>query len=85
MLLYFIFLGAFHGKTPPQIYEMCRQKYGDIYKERIFHFSFVHLFDPDDFETVFRADGKYPIREAFMTLTHYNKKYNGNVQGIITR
>ncbi|CAC5408175.1 unnamed protein product [Mytilus coruscus] len=76
--------GAFHGKTPPQIYEMCRQKYGDIYKERIFHFSFVHVFDPDDFETVFRADGKYPIREAFMTLTHFNRKYNGNVQGIIT-
>ena len=44
----------------------------------------IHVFDPDDFETVFRSDGKYPIREAFMTLAHYNKHYNNGLQGVIT-
>lgn len=77
-------LGEFHGKTPKQVFEMCRKKYGNIYKEKIFHFSFVHLFDPNDFETVFRSDDKYPVREAFMTLAHYNKKYNADIQGIVT-
>ena len=38
------------------------------YKEKILHYIFVHIFDPNDFETVIRSDGKYPTREAFMTL-----------------
>jgi hypothetical protein len=44
------------------------------YKEKILHYIFVHIFDPNDFETVIRSDGKYPTREAFMTLAQYNKK-----------
>lgn len=76
--------GKFHGKTPIDIYKECRSSYGNIYKEKILHFTFVHIFDPNDFETVFRSDGKYPIREAFLTLAHYNKKYNGGTQGILT-
>ena len=55
------------------------------YREKILHYTFVHIFDPNDFETVIRSDGKYPTREAFMTLAHYNKKYNNGVQGILTR
>lgn len=68
-----------------QIYKECRNTYGDIYKMKILHFNFVHIFDPNDFETVFRSDGKHPKREAFLTLNHYNKKYNGGTQGILTR
>ena len=64
---------------------MCRNKYGNIYKDKILNFNFVHIFDPKDFETVFRSDGKYPIREAFLTLSYYNKKYNNEIQGIVTR
>lgn len=68
-----------------QIYKECRNTYGDIYKMKIHRFNFVHIFDPNDFETVFRSDGKHPKREAFLTLNHYNKKYNGGTQGILTR
>ena len=77
-----IFAGEFHGNTPLQNYEKYRNTYGNMYKEKILHYTFVHIFDPNDFETVFRSDGKYPTREA---LCHYSKKYNNGVQGILTR
>ncbi|KAJ8299736.1 hypothetical protein KUTeg_023796 [Tegillarca granosa] len=77
--------GKFHGLQHNEVTDMCQKEYGTIYKETILPgFTLVHLFDPNDIETVFRADGKYPMREAFHTLAHFNKKFNNNTQGLLT-
>lgn len=64
----------------------CAEQYGSIYRE-IFvpGIEFVHISDPKDIEEVFRSDSQHPIRQAFFMLSHYNKKYNENVQGLLTR
>lgn len=77
--------GKFHGLQHNEVTDMCQKEYGTIYKETILTgFTLVHVFDPNDIETVFRADGKYPQREAFHTLAHFNKKFNNNTQGLLT-
>ena len=64
-----------------------RDMYGDVIKENIVPglLTLVHVFNPKDIETIYRHEGKYPIRQAFFMLKRYNEKYNNNVSGIISR
>lgn len=78
--------GRFHKKQFMDMHRECAEQYGSIYRE-IFvpGVEFVHISDPKDIEEVFRSDSQHPIRQAFFMLSHYNKKYNENVQGLLTR
>lgn len=68
------------------IHRECVEQYGPIYRETFVPgIEFVHISDPKDIEEVFRSDSQHPIRQAFFMLSHYNKKYNENVQGLLTR
>ena len=52
-------------------------EYGPIYKENmIFGKSTVHVIDPEDFEKVFRAEGKYPRRPLVDVWVEYRKRRN---------
>lgn len=68
------------------MHKECAEQYGPIYRETILPgLEFVHISDPKDIEEVFRSDSKHPVRQAFFMLAHYNKKFNENVQGLLTR
>lgn len=50
------------------------RRYGPIVKEEFqWGKPVVHLFDPDDFEKVFRYQGRYPIRRISDFLVHYRR------------
>ncbi|XP_067656061.1 probable cytochrome P450 12a5, mitochondrial [Haliotis asinina] len=61
-----------------------RSMFGDIIREEVVPgFFLLHLYKPEDYETVYRNDGKYPVRNSFFMLRRYNKKYNNGIHGII--
>lgn len=39
----------------------------------------LHLFDPNDFETVYQADGKYPKRNSVPSFVYYRKNCRPDV------
>ena len=47
--------------------------YGKIYKERMGQ-DIVNLFDPADIETVYRAEGKYPVRPVMPLIAVASKR-----------
>ncbi|GFY47387.1 ecdysone 20-monooxygenase, partial [Trichonephila inaurata madagascariensis] len=50
------------------------RRYGPIVREEFeWGKPVVHLFDPDDFEKVFRYQGRYPIRRISDFLVHYRR------------
>ena len=52
-------------------------KHGPIYKEEFSGRPVVHIMDPDDFQIVFRADGKYPQRaDVFGIWLDHRKRRN---------
>ena len=58
-----------------------KKKYGPIMKQRIGSEYYVFLFDADDFETVFKAEGPYPFREELHIVTTYCRR-NGKPIGM---
>lgn len=49
-----------------------RSKYGPIVRERVSDkLTIVHLFDPDDIESLFRQDGGHPNRRSFIAMLKY--------------
>ncbi|XP_022338731.1 cytochrome P450 302a1, mitochondrial-like [Crassostrea virginica] len=77
--------GRFHKRQFMDMHKECAEQYGPIYRETILPgLEFVHISDPKDIEEVFRSDSKHPVRQAFFMLAHYNKKFNENVQGLLT-
>ena len=57
---------------------------GPIYKENLMLMptEVLHVQDPDDFEKVFRAEGKYPRRLMFDFMVEHRKRRN-HFPGII--
>ena len=51
-------------------------KYGPIFKENMLGFNAVHITDPDDYERVFRAEGKYPRRPLVDAWVQHRKRRN---------
>ena len=50
-------------------------QYGPIFKEQVTEKTpVVHLMEPKDFETVFRAEGKYPKRTQLYFLEEYSRR-----------
>ena len=74
----------FYRKTkgftkPYKMHDVMFAKYGPIYKEELLGRPTVHLMDPNDFEKVFRADGKYPKRpNLFDHMTEHRRRRTGN-------
>ena len=58
-----------------------KKKYGPIMKQRIGSEYYVFLFDADDFETIFKAEGPYPFREELHIVTTYCRR-NGKPIGM---
>lgn len=55
--------------------QLNRQRYGPIVREQITrNHSILHLFDPNDIETFFRADGKEPHRRSHRALLKYRRE-----------
>ncbi|XP_070194782.1 probable cytochrome P450 12a5, mitochondrial [Littorina saxatilis] len=71
---------SFEGKTT-----RLQELYGPIVREHVMlGFKMVHLYRPRDMETVYRAEGTRPRRDAFRTLKKYNEDFSNGVQGILT-
>ena len=74
----------FYRKTkgftkPYKMHDVMFAKYGPIYKEELLGRPTVHLMDPNDFEKVFRAEGKYPKRpNLFDHMTEHRRRRTGN-------
>ena len=49
-------------------------KYGPIVRETLYGSNnLVHIFDPDDMETLFRSEGKFPARRSHRALMKYRR------------
>ncbi|XP_071100115.1 probable cytochrome P450 12a5, mitochondrial [Haliotis cracherodii] len=76
--------GPLHGMTFYEKVCKLRSMFGEIIREEVVPgFHLLHLYKPEDYETVYRNDGKYPVRNSFFMLQRYNKKYNDGIHGII--
>jgi len=55
-----------------------REHYGPIVREQLTeNLTILHLFDPDDVESLFRQDGKYPCRRSHRALLKYRRDRPG--------
>lgn len=69
---YLPLIGDYHIDELRANADFNRKKYGNIVREKIHDkLTVLHLFDPDDIETLFRQDGKYPSRRAHIALLKY--------------
>lgn len=61
-------------------------KYGPIFKENVLvqGSQTVHVTDPDDFERIFRAEGKYPQRPPIDIWVEYRKRRNYFFLGVFS-
>ena len=83
---YMFISGRLYNIDPIENNKRMYKQYGPIVKESVGNmFTVVHLFNPDDIETVYRNDGKIPQRHAFFMLQTYNTRRANNVQGLLTR
>ena len=51
-------------------------EHGPIFKNNILGQTMVHITDPDDFEKVFRAEGKFPRRPPVDIWVEHRKRRN---------
>ena len=64
-----IVVGEYDFERPIESFAMKHEKYGNIVREEILPgVVLYHLFDPADFEKIFRNSGKYPERLPFQSL-----------------
>ena len=58
-----------------KLMEKLFHEYGPIFKEQVTEKTpVVHVMEPKDFETVYRAEGKYPRRMQMYFLEEYNRR-----------
>ena len=58
-----------------KLMEKLFDEYGPIFKEQVTEKTpVVHVMEPKDFETVYRAEGKYPRRMQMYFLEEYNRR-----------
>ncbi|XP_037910565.1 probable cytochrome P450 12a4, mitochondrial [Hermetia illucens] len=75
--------GKFTTLNLPDIFEEYRQQYGEIFK-MIGMFGKpdnVLVFDPKDFETIYRTEGVWPVRRGLDTVEHYRRKVRPDIFG----
>ena len=79
----FAFVGKYELTNRSELLAQQKDKYGPIIKTKMGPYWFVHVFDPDDIETVFRSDSKYPERFMIPLLSIYEKRMN-RIPGVAT-
>ncbi|XP_036331397.1 uncharacterized protein LOC118743033 isoform X2 [Rhagoletis pomonella] len=82
--------GEFHNLNYMEMNKILRKRYGDMFllKGIFSRPSTVFTYNADDFETIYRNEGIWPIREALMTFDHFRKVkrpdfFKGN-SGLVT-
>ncbi|KAK3591923.1 hypothetical protein CHS0354_005143 [Potamilus streckersoni] len=76
--------GRFHGMDLKSSMAALYKLYGPVVKESLpAGKTVVHVFHPEDAQTVARVDGRAPIRYAFFMLSQYYKR-NRLLPGLIT-
>lgn len=69
--------GKYHNLNSMDLMTRLLNDYGEIAKLPGFSGKrdMVFLFDPNDFETIFRTEGKYPVRRGLDTLEYFRGTY----------
>lgn len=69
--------GKYYNLNATDLMTKVLDDYGEIAKLPGFSGKrdMVFLFDPNDFETVFRTEGKYPVRRGLETLEYFRGVY----------
>ncbi|XP_055691191.1 uncharacterized protein LOC129794464 [Lutzomyia longipalpis] len=69
--------GQYSGVSMSEVHKKMRNLYGPIYrlKGTFGKGDIVLVFDPKDFEVVYRTEGTFPIRRGLDSLTYYRKVY----------
>ncbi|XP_062548455.1 cytochrome P450 CYP12A2-like [Armigeres subalbatus] len=74
--------GRYHNANFPQMHRLFREDYGDLVKMPgiLGRNDVLMSFRPDDYETLFRSEGQWPIRRGFFdTFVHYRQKVRPDV------
>ena len=70
-------VGEYNFERPVDSFAKKHEKYGDVLREELLPgVVLYHLFDPADFEKLFRGIGKYPERLSLQSLAKYRKENN---------
>ena len=68
------FLGEYSHKDSILRDSLKLRQFGEIVREEIFPgLTLVHLFHPDDMESVYRHNGRFPARGLVNALAKYRK------------
>lgn len=75
--------GKYFKKELDEITQGHRQDYGDLFKfPSIFgSFEFITTHRPEDFQTVFRTEGQWPVRTVLDTMVYYRTKVRPDIFG----
>lgn len=65
--------GSFKDKHFSDIQEELKNRYGNLVKMPGFlgKKDVLFVYEPEDFEKIFRTEGQYPIRRGFDSVTYY--------------
>ncbi|CAL1278816.1 unnamed protein product [Larinioides sclopetarius] len=65
----------YNPRKVPEVAEGWFKKYGHVVKEPMQYGKYnVHLFHFDDFRTVYRSDGDFPIRQSHYVIAQYRQE-----------
>ncbi|CAD7077461.1 unnamed protein product [Hermetia illucens] len=73
--------GKFKTLNLTDVLKQYRLQYGDIFKMpgMFGKPESVLIFDPKDFETIYRTEGVWPVRVSFDTITYYRRKVRPDI------
>uniref|UniRef100_A0A1L8E4J3 Putative cytochrome n=1 Tax=Nyssomyia neivai TaxID=330878 RepID=A0A1L8E4J3_9DIPT len=69
--------GQYSGVPMSEVHRSMRNTYGPIYKLRgsFGKRDIIAVFDPKDFEVVYRTEGTFPMRRGLDSITYYRRVY----------
>jgi hypothetical protein len=79
--LFLFFLGKLHGVTLTEMHRVLRTEFGDIvkFKGMFGKLDIVMLYKPEDFETLFRTETIWPVRNGMDAFVYYRKEHRPDV------
>lgn len=74
-------LGRYHNANLPTMHRLFREDYGELVRMPGFfgRRDVLLSFRPDDYETLFRNEGQWPIRRGIDTFAYYRQKVRPDV------
>lgn len=68
--------GRYHNKSLSKMTEMMQKDFGDLcmFNAQLGQALTVMTFNPDDYEHVFRLEGKWPYRRGLESFEYFRKK-----------